>query len=79
MGADVRVLTRDESKAQGLNDAGVGVVAGNMENPWDVMWGDGTHALISSRSYQIYSFIPRLPNFLGRAIVRSGHIRMDSI
>ena len=58
MGADVRVLTRDRSKAQALNDAGVEVIVGNLENLWAVMWGDGTHAVISSRGYQIYSFIP---------------------
>ncbi len=31
LGADVRALTRDETKAQGLKDAGVEVVVGNVE------------------------------------------------
>ena len=33
LGADVRALTRDESKAQGLKDAGVEVVVGDLEKP----------------------------------------------
>ena len=33
MGADVRALTRDESKAQGLKDAGIEVVVGDLEKP----------------------------------------------
>ena len=33
LGADVRALVRDESKAQGLKDAGVEVVVGDLENP----------------------------------------------
>ena len=33
LGADVRVLTRDESKAQGLKDAGVEVVVGDLDKP----------------------------------------------
>ncbi len=33
LGADVRALTRDESKAQGLKDAGAEVVVGDLEKP----------------------------------------------
>ena len=33
LGADVRALTRDESKAQGLKDSGVEVVVGDLEQP----------------------------------------------
>ncbi len=33
LGADVRALVRDESKAQGLKDAGVEVVVGDLEKP----------------------------------------------
>ncbi len=33
LGADVRALTRDESKAQGLKDAGIEVVVGALEKP----------------------------------------------
>ena len=33
MGADVRALVRDESKAQGLKDAGVEIVVGDLDNP----------------------------------------------
>ena len=33
IGADVRALVRDESKAQGLRDAGVEVVIGDLEKP----------------------------------------------
>jgi len=33
LGADVRALTRDESKAQGLKDAGIEVVVGDLEQP----------------------------------------------
>jgi uncharacterized protein YbjT (DUF2867 family) len=33
LGADVRALIRDESKAQGLKDAGVEVVVGDLEKP----------------------------------------------
>jgi len=33
LGADVRALTRDESKAQGLKDAGVEVVVGDLDKP----------------------------------------------
>jgi len=33
LGADVRALTRDESKAQGLKDAGIEVVVGDLEKP----------------------------------------------
>ena len=33
LGADVRALVRDESKAQGLEDAGVEVVTGDLEKP----------------------------------------------
>jgi uncharacterized protein YbjT (DUF2867 family) len=33
LGADVRALTRDEAKAQGLKDAGVEVVVGDLEKP----------------------------------------------
>ena len=33
MGADVRALVRDESKAQGLRDAGVEVVVGDLDKP----------------------------------------------
>ena len=33
MGADVRALTRDESKAHALRDAGVEVFVGDLENP----------------------------------------------
>lgn len=34
LGADVRALVRDESKAQGLQDAGVEVVVGDLEEPY---------------------------------------------
>ena len=33
LGADVRALTRDESKAQGLKDAGAEIVVGDLEQP----------------------------------------------
>ncbi len=33
LGADVRALTRDESKAQGLKDSGVEVVVGDLDKP----------------------------------------------
>ncbi len=33
LGAEVRALVRDESKAQGLKDAGVEVVVGDLEQP----------------------------------------------
>ena len=33
MGADVRALVRDESKVQGLKDAGIEVVVGDLEKP----------------------------------------------
>ncbi len=33
LGADVRAMTRDESKAQGLKDAGIEVVVGDLEKP----------------------------------------------
>ncbi len=33
LGADVRALTRDESKAQGLKDAGAEVVVGDLDKP----------------------------------------------
>ena len=33
LGADVRALTRDESKAQGLKDAGIEVFVGDLEKP----------------------------------------------
>ena len=33
LGADVRALVRDESKAQGLEDAGIEVVVGDLEKP----------------------------------------------
>ena len=33
MGADVRALVRDESKAQGLIDAGVEVIIGDLDKP----------------------------------------------
>ena len=33
LGADVRALVRDESKAQGLKDAGVEVVVGDLDKP----------------------------------------------
>ncbi len=33
LGVDVRALTRDESKAQGLRDAGIEVVVGDLEKP----------------------------------------------
>lgn len=33
MSADVRALVRDESKAQGLRDAGVEVVIGDLDKP----------------------------------------------
>ncbi len=33
MGADVRALARDESKAQGLKDAGVEIVVGDLDKP----------------------------------------------
>ena len=33
LGADVRALTRDESKAQGLKEAGIQVVAGDLDKP----------------------------------------------
>jgi uncharacterized protein YbjT (DUF2867 family) len=33
LGADVRALTRDESKAQGFKDAGIEVVVGDLEKP----------------------------------------------
>ncbi len=33
LGADVRALVRDESKAQGLKDAGVEIVVGDLDKP----------------------------------------------
>ena len=33
LGADVRALTRDETKAQGLKDAGAEIVVGDLEHP----------------------------------------------
>ena len=33
LGADVRALTRDESKAQGLRDAGADIFVGDLEQP----------------------------------------------
>ncbi len=33
LGADVRALTRDESKAQGLKDASIEVVVGDLDKP----------------------------------------------
>ena len=33
LGADVRAMVRDESKAQGLKDAGVEVVVGDLDKP----------------------------------------------
>ena len=33
LGADVRALVRDEAKAQGLKDAGVEVVVGDLDKP----------------------------------------------
>ena len=33
MGADIRALVRDESKAQGLKDAGIEIVVGDLEKP----------------------------------------------
>ena len=34
LGVDVRALVRDESKAQGLKDAGIEVVVGDLEKPY---------------------------------------------